>query len=91
MTKLEIIDNVVDRTALNRAQANEVVTSVFESMADSLTKGESIFIRGFGTIKVQVTKPKKARNLNTGATIEVPSCKTARLVICKSLKESMNK
>lgn len=91
MTKKEIVDHVVNNTTLSRSEAITATEAVVGAICKSLRTGESVFIRGFATIKVITTAPKTARNISTGATVAVPAKKSAKLVLCKDMKNLMNK
>lgn len=91
MTKQDIVDHLVNNTTLSRSQAITATDGIVEAFAKSLVNGESVFIRGFATLKVVTAAPKKARNINNGTSILIPARKTARLVLSKELKQLMNK
>lgn len=90
MKKIDIVDYIVSNTTLSRSQAIAATESVVEAICNSLTKGESVFIRGFATIKAVTTAPKKARNISAGTVVTIPAQNTAKLVLSKELKERMN-
>lgn len=91
MTKQDIVDHIVDNTALSRSQAIAATDSVIEAIANSLVKSESVYIRGFATFKAVTTAPKKGRDINNGTPLLIPAKNTARLVLSKELKQRMNK
>ena len=91
MIKTDIVDYIVNNTTLSRSQAINATDSVIEAISHSLIKGESVFIRGFATIKAIVTAPKKARNIIKGTAVTIPAQHSAKLVLSKELKERMNK
>lgn len=91
MIKTDIVDYVINNTTLSRSQAINATDSVIEAISHSLIKGESVFIRGFATIKAVITAPKKARNINKGTAVTIPAQHSAKLVLSKDLKERMNK
>ena len=91
MRKNDIVDHIVNTTTLSRSKALEAVDGVFEAIAKSLSKGESVFIRGFATIKAYQSPEKKARNISKGTSVVIPAHRTAKLVVSKQLKERMNK
>ena len=90
MIKTDIVDYIVNNTTLSRSQAINATDSVIEAISHSLIKGESVFIRGFATIKAIVTAPKKARNINKGTAVTIPAQHSAKLVLSKELKERIN-
>ena len=46
MNKLELIQAVKDKTGLNKQEASEVVKLFFDSLTETMVKGERIEIRG---------------------------------------------
>lgn len=90
MIKNDIVDYVMNNTTLSRSQAISATESVVGAICNSLVKGKSVSIRGFATIKVFKTAPKKARNIKAGTFVEIPARNSAKLVLCKELKERMN-
>ena len=90
MKKNDIVDFIINNTTLSRSQEIAATEAVVEAISQSLVKGESVFIRGFATIKAVTTAPKKARNISKGVTVSIPAKNTAKLVLSKELKERMN-
>ena len=90
MKKIDIVDYIVNNTTLSRSQAIAATDSVVQAISNSLIKGDSVFIRGFATIKAVTTAPKKARNISKGTVVSIPAQNTAKLVLSKELKERMN-
>lgn len=90
MRKADIVDYLTSNTRLSRSQAITAIDSVFEAIEKSLCKDESVYIRGFATIKVCTTKERKARNISKGTTVIIPAQRTVKLVVSKQLKAKMN-
>lgn len=90
MKKNDIVDYVISNTTLSRSQAIAATDCVVEAISKSLINGESVFIRGFATIKAVTTAAKKARNISKGVTVYIPAQNTAKLVLSKELKNRMN-
>lgn len=59
MTKQEIIEHLVENTGLRRSDAKKAVDGVIEALAQAFAKGENVYLRCFGTFKVQQVKEKK--------------------------------
>ena len=51
MIKLDIINEVVNRTGITKTKAELAVETVFGSMKKALTNGDRIELRGFGVFK----------------------------------------
>lgn len=90
MTKKEIIHELVERTDLTNSQATHAVENVIEIIADSLAKGETILLRGFGTIKTVQRAAKPARDINKGTKIMVPPTKQVKFIAYDGLKKRIN-
>lgn len=90
MKKSDIVDQVVSSTTLSRSQAIDGVEAVFAVISESLSKGENVYVRGFGTFKVRTAKERKARNIGKGTTVIIPAQRTAKLIVSKQLKFRMN-
>ena len=90
MKKTDIVEHVINNTKLTRSQAIAATESVVEAISQSLVKGESVYLRGFATIKAITKAAKVGRNLNKGTEVVIPARKSAKLVLCKELKDQMN-
>ena len=90
MIKSDIVDYIINTTTLSRSQAIAATDSVVEAISNSLIKGESVFIRGFATIKAVTTAPKKARNISEGTIVTIPARRTAKIILGRELKNQMN-
>lgn len=80
MTKQDVINQVSEKTGLDQLTSRSIVESFFEVVQESLTKGEPIHIRTFGSFQVKHRAAKIARNIsqNTAVKIEahvIPSFK----------------
>lgn len=89
MKKIEIVEHVINNTTISRSQAIQA-DCVFDAIENSLCRGESVYIRGFATIKAHTSKRKKARNISKGTTVVIPAQRSAKLIISKQLKARMN-
>lgn len=67
------------------------VNIIFDSMADSLKRGERIEIRGFGNLTVRERKERFGRNPKTGATVELKRRKIPFFKTGKELKLMIDK
>lgn len=84
MNKSELIQKVAERVNLPRKKAEEVVELIFDSMAQTLVKGNRVEIRGLGSFTVKEYGAYQGRNPRTGESIQV---KPKRLPFFKSGKE----
>ncbi len=68
-----------------------IVNTIFDSMTDSLRRGERIEIRGFGSFEVRIRKPRIGRNPKTGNAVEVGERMVPFFKVGKELRERVNK
>ena len=78
MIKLDIINEVVNRTGITKTKAEMAVETVFETMKKALASGERIELRGFGIFNVRPRKTGIGRNPRTGAEVAIPAGKAVR-------------
>jgi len=84
--KLDIINEVVNRTGVTKTKAELAVETVFESMKRALAKGERIELRGFGVFNVKPRKTGIGRNPRTGAEVNIPPGRAVRFKPGKELQ-----
>ena len=84
MTKAELIEEVSKVVEMTRKDSETIVETIFDSIVNSLHKGEKIEIRGFGSFRTRQRQPRVGRNPKTGSRVEVPS---KRIPYCKPSKE----
>src|SRR5580692_4176838 len=84
--KLDIINEVVNKTGITKTKAEMAVETVFESMKRALGRGERIELRGFGIFNVRPRKTGIGRNPRTGAEVAIPPGKAVRFKPGKELQ-----
>ena len=86
MIKLDIINQVVDRTGISRTKAEMAVDSVFDAMKAALKKDDRIELRGFGVFTIKPRKTGIGRNPRTGEEVSIPPGKAVRFKPGKDLQ-----
>jgi DNA-binding protein HU-beta len=90
MTKAELIEDIVQRSGLDRAQAKAALDAFVASVTASLKRSEEVRLVGFGSF-VPIDRPAGvARNPRTGAAVKRAAQKTARFRIGDALKTALN-
>lgn len=91
MNKSDLVEYVAGRLPNLAAKDVEViVNTIFDSMTRSLTKGDRIEIRGFGSFEVRVRKPRQGRNPKTGEQVKVGLRRVPFFKVGKELKDKVN-
>ncbi|GAE28358.1 DNA-binding protein HBsu [Halalkalibacter wakoensis JCM 9140] len=89
MNKTELVQAVAERTQLSKKDAGSAVNAVFELIEESLSKGETVQLIGFGNFEVRERAARKGRNPQTGEEIDIAATKTPAFKAGKQLKESV--
>tara|TARA_Y100000816_G_C26036628_1_gene542771 strand:- start:288 stop:581 length:294 start_codon:yes stop_codon:yes gene_type:complete len=90
--KLELINKVSRATGIDRQDVDEIVEATIHTIKKVLIKGDSVFIRGFGSFVNKKRAKKTARNISTNTALileahYVPSFKPSKKFV-KSVKEN---
>lgn len=86
MIKLDIINQVVERTGIPRTKAEMAVDCVFNAMKTALQKNDRIELRGFGVFTIKPRKTGIGRNPRTGEEVSIPPGKAVRFKPGKELQ-----
>ena len=92
MTKSELIEMVSSRVGnFSRKDIELIVDTVFDSMCASLSKGDKVEIRGFGSFKIKDRDGRQGRNPKSGENIFIDSKKVPFFKAGKEIKERINR
>lgn len=73
MTKADIVNEISKSTGIEKTVVLETVEKFMETVKDSLSKGENVYLRGFGSFIVKQRAQKTARNISQKTTIIIPA------------------
>lgn len=73
MIKTDVVTQIAKKTGLEKRDVKEVVEVFFGIVKDSLTKGENVYFRGFGSFTVKKRAQKIGRNITKNTSIVVPA------------------
>ncbi len=90
MNKLELIQALKDATDLSKSEAAAVVDLFFSGMADALSKGERVEIRGLCSFFVKEYDGYTGRNPKTGKKVKIKPKKLPFFKAGKELKERVD-
>jgi integration host factor subunit beta len=90
LTKADLIQEVERITELKRTDSESIVETIFDSIIESLQKGDKIEIRGFGSFRTRQRRGRVGRNPKTGAKVEVPPKQIPFFKPSKELKDFVN-
>ena len=90
MNKSELIDAIANEMHMSPREASDVVTTILDSMCDTLAEGNTIEIRGFGSFVIKDYESYLGRNPKTGEKIKVPPKRLPFFKVGKDLREQVN-
>ncbi len=90
MTKSDLIERLCQVEKLPKGRAELLVNTIFEAMEQSLSKGERIEIRGFGSFEIREYRSYEGRNPRTGNAVSVKPKRLPFFKVGKELKERVN-
>ena len=73
MTKIEIVREIASKTGLEKKDILVIVESMMETIKTSMTNGEEVFLRGFGSFIIKHRADKTARNISKNTTVIIPA------------------
>jgi integration host factor subunit beta len=71
VTKADLITIIADKLKFSWARAELLVDVVFDCMEQSMSRGEKLEVRGFGSFQVRSYRAYKGRNPRTGQVVAV--------------------
>jgi DNA-binding protein HU-beta len=69
----DLIAKISEETGLERNEVSRAVESMMEFIKSSLTNGQNVYLRGFGSFVVRERKQKTGRNISKNTTIIIPA------------------
>lgn len=90
MNKSELIDSIAAGSDISKAAAGRALDSMIGAVTESLQKGESVSLVGFGTFSVKERAARTGRNPQTGEAIQIKAAKVPGFKAGKALKDAVN-
>lgn len=90
MNKLELVNELKEKTGISKSEAAKVVKSFFDSMSDALAEGDRVEIRGLCSFFIKTYKSYTGRNPKTGAQVTIAPKRLPFFKCGKELKERVN-
>ena len=92
ITKSELIENIASKQ--NHLAYKDIelsIKSLLEQMSTSLSRGERIEVRGFGSFSLHFRPPRIGRNPKTGEAVSLPGKHVPHFKPGKELRERVNR
>ena len=72
MRKVDVINKIASDTGIPKVDVLVALETFFDTVKETLSSGESIHIRGFGSFLVKKKAKKFGRDIRRNITIEIP-------------------
>ena len=72
MTKADIVNEITKSTGIDKQSVAATLEAFMETVKESLSNEENVYLRGFGSFIVKKRAQKTARNISNNTTIIIP-------------------
>ena len=73
MTKAELVTQITRRTGVEKVTVLNIIETFMEVMKDTMSKGENVYLRGFGSFILKRRAKKIGRNITKNVSITIPA------------------
>lgn len=73
MTKADIVARIAEETGLERVEVLKTVEAFMNNVKGSLSNGQNVYLRGFGSFIVKERAEKTGRNISKNESIIIPA------------------
>ena len=90
MTKADLVESAFDKVGYSKKDVSDVVDSTFETIKDTLEKGDKVKISGFGNFNLRNKRARRGRNPQTGGEITIDKRTVMTFKPSQILKDYVN-
>lgn len=72
MRKADLVSNISEKTGVPKVDVLVSLETFFQEVKDTLSSGENVYIRGFGSFIVKKRAKKIGRHIKKNKAIEIP-------------------
>lgn len=91
MIRSELIKEITDEfPGLTLSDVENVTDIIFDSIAEQLSGGGRVELRGFGTFSVRAREAREGRNPRTGAPVSIAAKHVPHFKAGKELRDRLN-
>jgi len=72
MRKADLVNTIAQKTGVPKVDVLVTLEQFFKEVKDSLSDGENVYVRGFGSFIVKKRAKKIGRNIKKNIAIEIP-------------------
>jgi DNA-binding protein HU-beta len=72
MRKADLINNISDKTGIPKVDVLVTLETMFKEIKKTLSSGENLYVRGFGSFIIKKRAAKIGRNIKKNVAVEIP-------------------
>lgn len=91
MTKAEIVASIANKIGVEKVAVQATVESFMNAVKSSLSEGENVYLRGFGSFIIKKRAKKTGRNISKNTTIIIPAHKIPSFKPAKTFMNEVKK
>ncbi len=88
MTKVDLASLLAEQFGKTHTESMRILDLIFSSVAETIIKGERVYIKELGVFLAKDQKPRVGRNPRTGERIDIPAMRVVKFKPAKELKET---
>ena len=89
MNRKELIDALADKMGTTKMDTDRALSALLEVITDTLKKGDSISLVGFGSFEVRKRAARTGRNPKTGEELKIKASKVPAFKAGSTLKAAV--
>jgi DNA-binding protein HU-beta len=90
MNKRKLIDAIASKTGSSKADVEHAIGALIEVMSETLKKGDSLSLAGFGSFEVRERSARTGRNPKTGEELQIAASRIPTFKPGPTLKAAVN-
>lgn len=91
MTKAELVTMVASKSGLSKKDTEKAIAGMIDTITETLAKGESIQLVGFGTFETRERAARTGINPRTKEKISIAATKVPAFKAGRALKDAVSK
>jgi DNA-binding protein HU-beta len=91
MTKAELVNQIAEKTGIERSDVQQTIEMFMKTIKTSISKGDNIYLRGFGSFIVKLRAEKTGRNISKNTSIIIPAHNIPAFKPAKTFVDSVKK
>lgn len=90
MTKSQLVTALAEKTGGDKKAAGVAIEALVEIVSDEVAAGGAVTLPGLGKFYCRARPERMVRNPATGAQMQKPADRVAKVTIAKALKDRVN-